>query len=100
MADDGSGSDISIPSYLMFKQDADVVKVELEANHPVLIKMAWNLPSPGNCVEYDLWTTPSDVVSKDFLRSFKKIMLAMGKQNQTVAKHSKNHYMEKQTVIN
>jgi hypothetical protein len=80
MADDGSGSDISIPSYLMFKQDADVVKVELEANHPVLIEMAWNLPSPDDRVEYDLWTTPSDnIVSKGFLRSFKKIALALGK---------------------
>ena len=28
MADDGSGQDISIPSFLMFKRDADLVKVE------------------------------------------------------------------------
>jgi hypothetical protein len=79
MADDGSGSDISIPSYLMFKHDADLVKVELEANHPVQIEMAWNLPSPDDRVEYDLWTTPSDIVSKDFLRSFKKIAQALDK---------------------
>ena len=47
MADDGSGADISIPSFLMFKQDADPIKAEVMANHPVRIEMAWSLPSPG-----------------------------------------------------
>jgi hypothetical protein len=77
MADDGSGADISIPSYLMFKHDADLVKTELLANRPVQIEMAWNLPSPDDRVEYDLWTTPSDIVSRDFLRSFKKVAEAL-----------------------
>ena len=31
MADDGSGADISIPSFLMFKQDADPIKAEVMA---------------------------------------------------------------------
>jgi hypothetical protein len=78
MADDGSGSDISIPSFLMFKHDADMVKTELENNRPVQLEMAWSLPSPDDRVEYDLWTTPSDKVSKDFLRSFKDIAEALG----------------------
>lgn len=78
MADDGSGADISIPSFLMFKHDADLVKIELVANRPVQIEMAWSLPKPDDRVEYDLWTTPSDIVSKDFLRSFKKIAEALG----------------------
>jgi hypothetical protein len=76
MADDGSGQDISIPSFLMFKRDADLVKTELEANRPVQIEMAWSLPTDR--VEYELWTTPSDIVSKDFLRSFKRIAEALG----------------------
>jgi len=29
MADDGSGTDITIPTMLMFKQDADRIKAEL-----------------------------------------------------------------------
>jgi len=77
MADDGSGSDISIPSFLMFKHDADLVKDELTANRPVQLEMAWSLPSPDDRVEYDLWTTPTDKVSKDFLRSFKDIAVAL-----------------------
>jgi PA domain len=79
LADDGSGSDISIPSYLMFKHDADLVKEELLVNRAVQIEMAWNLPNPDNRVEYDLWTTPSDMVSKGFLRSFKFIAQALEK---------------------
>ena len=53
MADDGSGADISIPSFLMFKRDADSVKDELMQNRPVQIEMAWSLPSPDDRVEYD-----------------------------------------------
>lgn len=78
MADDGSGADISVPSMLMFKRDADAVKEELLNNRPVQIEMAWSLPSPDDRVEYDLWTTPADKVSKEFLKSFKRIAAAFG----------------------
>lgn len=78
MADDGSGGDISIPSFLMFKKDADEVKAELRANHPVQIEMQWALPQPDDRVEYDLWTTPSDPVSKDFQQKFKPVAEALG----------------------
>jgi hypothetical protein len=79
MADDGSGADISIPSFLMFKRDADAVKTELKSNRPVQIEMAWSLPSPDDRVEYDLWTVPTDVVSKDFLNDWKPVAEALGK---------------------
>lgn len=79
MADDGSGSDISIPSFLMFKQDADNVKAELRVDRPVQMEMVWALPNPDDRVEYDLWTVPTDVVSRDFLKNFKTAALALGK---------------------
>ena len=78
MADDGSGGDVSIPSFLMFKVDADQVKAELKANQMVQIEMQWALPSPDDRVEYDLWTTPSDPVSKDFQKNFKPVAQALG----------------------
>lgn len=78
MADDGSGSDISIPSFLMFKQDADKVKAEVKAGHPVRIEMTWSLPNPDDRVEYELWTTPTDVISQDFQREFKDAAVALG----------------------
>jgi hypothetical protein len=46
MANDGSGSDISIPSFLMFKRDADEVKVQVN----------------------NQWNVPSDTASQDFLK--------------------------------
>jgi hypothetical protein len=79
MADDGSGSDISIPSFLMFKVDADAVKNEVKADRPVQLEMAWALPNPDDRVEYDLWTVPTDVVSRDFLKGFKDVAVALGK---------------------
>jgi len=78
MADDGSGADISIPAFLMFKQDADVVKAELRANSVVQMEMAWSLPSPDDRVEYDLWTIPTDPVSRNFLRTFKDASMGLG----------------------
>lgn len=78
MADDGSGSDISIPSFLMFKTDADSVKAELKQNRPVQMEMAWALPTPDDRVEYDLWSVPTDVVSRDFLNQFKNAAVALG----------------------
>jgi hypothetical protein len=75
MADDGSGGDITIPSMLMFKVDADLVKDELMANRQVQIEMAWSLPT--NRVEYDLWMTPSEKHSGDFIKNFKTIAVAL-----------------------
>lgn len=79
MADDGSGSDISIPSFLMFKKDADAIKAEVMADRPVQLEMKWALPTPDDRVEYDLWSTPTDVVSHDFLKNFKNVALQLGK---------------------
>eukprot|EP00545_Synedropsis_sp_CCMP1620_P000681 CAMPEP_0119029986 /NCGR_PEP_ID=MMETSP1176-20130426/40798_1 /TAXON_ID=265551 /ORGANISM="Synedropsis recta cf, Strain CCMP1620" /LENGTH=522 /DNA_ID=CAMNT_0006986349 /DNA_START=663 /DNA_END=2231 /DNA_ORIENTATION=+ len=79
MADDGSGSDISIPSFLMFKKDADAVKAEVMADRPVQLEMAWALPTPDDRVEYDLWTVPTDVVSRNFLNNFREVAVALGK---------------------
>lgn len=79
LADDGSGSDISIPSFLMFKVDADAIKDELLANRPVQVEMAWHLPNPDGHVDYDLWMTPTDfLVSGHFIADFKSIAQALG----------------------
>jgi len=79
MADDGSGQDISIPSFLMFKHDADPLKTELQKDTPVQVQMAWSLPNPDNRVEYDLSTTPVDKITKDFYKEWKPLAEALGK---------------------
>ena len=76
MADDGA--DITIPSFLMYKQDADPIREELKQNHMVRIEMGWSLPSPDARVEYELWTTPKDMLSREFQRQFKVAAEALG----------------------
>jgi len=78
MADDGSGSDISIPSFLMFKVDADSVKYQLLEDQPVQLEMSWSLPNPDDRVEYELWSTPTDEISKQLLLDFKPVSKALG----------------------
>jgi hypothetical protein len=62
--DDGSGADITIPSFLMLKQDADPIKEKLKQNIIILMSLSWALPRPDDRVEYDLWTSPKDPVSR------------------------------------
>jgi hypothetical protein len=86
MADDGSGADITIPSFLMFKQDADPIKNSLKENAMVRMEMAWALPRPDDRVEYELWTTPKDMVSRPLQRKFREIAVALG-QNAKFTPH-------------
>jgi hypothetical protein len=82
MADDGSGSDVTVPSFLMFKQDADPIKAALMANTVVRMEMAWSLPRPDARVEYDLWTTPKDLVSQPLQQNFREFAVALGEHAQ------------------
>ena len=78
MPDDGSGSDISIPSYLMLKQDADLLKQTLMVNAPIRMELQWSLPNPGDHIKYDLWTDPTNLDTEEFLLDFKQVALQMG----------------------
>ena len=80
MADDGSGQDVSIPSMLMFKHDADNVKKTLLSNHPVRMEMQWSLPQPDDRVEYDVFSSPTDPVTRHFFADFKHIAKALDKR--------------------
>ena len=77
MTNDGSGSDITIPSFLMLKQDADLVIAETKANHMVTVEMSWSLPNPNAPIQYELWTIPTDTVSKEFQKQFKAAAIAL-----------------------
>lgn len=78
MADDGSGGDITIPAFLMFKVDADGVKKEVKNGGMVQLEMSWAMPSPDNKVDYELWTVPSEDVSKPFQKEWKDIAVSLG----------------------
>jgi hypothetical protein len=68
MADDGTGSDIVIPTVLMWTMDANPIKEVLVRKEPVFMELSWPVdPVPaGSKVEYELWSTPFDYNAKDF----------------------------------
>jgi hypothetical protein len=102
MADDGSGADIFLPSFLLFKGDADQIKGELMSmsnsknsaqasattplatnNLPiVMMELAWSLrplsTSSSPRVEYAFWFVPGDVTSARFLNDFFVIAQSLG----------------------
>ncbi|GAX12545.1 hypothetical protein FisN_24Hh121 [Fistulifera solaris] len=78
MADDGSGTDVSIPSFLVFKHDADTLRQVLISNTPIQIEMRFSIPAPDNRVEYDLWSTPRNLVAQEFITDFEPAALALG----------------------
>jgi len=77
LADDGSAVDISIPAFIMLKQDADSIKAEVRANKNVVMEMTSTQLPKTDQVEYELWTTPMDIASIDFLLEFKDTAQAL-----------------------
>ncbi|GMH99026.1 hypothetical protein TrST_g8310 [Triparma strigata] len=78
MADDGSGGDITIPSLLLYKQDADVIISQLKSNTIVQVQLTWNLPAPDDRVEWDLWSNPTEPISSNFQKSFRPAVESLG----------------------
>ena len=78
MADDGSGGDITIPTILLFKQDADPIKSYLESNGEVKMELIWSSMILDEHVEWDLWTSPTDDISANFKSEFKAAVQAFG----------------------
>ncbi|CAM9683148.1 unnamed protein product [Ectocarpus sp. 6 AP-2014] len=51
IGDDGSGADITIPSFMMKKMDARMVKSRLATGIPVVAEMSWPVPAPDGDIE-------------------------------------------------
>jgi len=80
MADDGTGSDIVMPSILLTKTDADSLKaylIEKNGSEQVLVQMKWFMPRPDDRVEWDLWTSPTDKDAERFKQNFYTSELAL-----------------------
>lgn len=80
MADDGSGMDIGIPAFLMFKEDADAIKAVLNADGVVRAEMSFAVPNPNDLVQYSFWTRPGDVNSYAFFNEFKDLAVVLDKK--------------------
>lgn len=79
MDDDGSGSDIKIPSVLLLKSDADRLRRAIVSGNVIKTKLSFPIPKAINGrTEYMLFTTPDDQVSHQFLDSFLEAALDFG----------------------
>ena len=87
MADDGSGSDVTIPSFLIFKHDAEVFKETIvHGNQTMRVEMSFPpklkslgassvlaVSAPPRKVTMDYWMSPGDPRSWDFLLRFEPL---------------------------
>jgi hypothetical protein len=89
LVNDGSALDISIPSFLIFKDLAETLKMEVkDKNQPVLMELVWGIrPQHGEDVdtdtdsiplEYHLWTTAYDpMVDLETYQNLKTVAQAL-----------------------
>lgn len=78
MMDDGSGGDITIPSFYMTNEDSDAIKKELIADVVVLAQMSWFSTISSTKMQYDLWTaSPLDETFIKFVKNFKDTAMAL-----------------------
>eukprot|EP00808_Paulinella_micropora_P010849 g70477.t1 len=79
MADDGTGNDITIPSMLVYKRDGAKIKTELQQNKTVVLRMAWDVPIDNDgTVNWKLWTSPWEPMTRDFKGTFKNAVQKLG----------------------
>lgn len=81
MADDESGGDISIPSMLIRKSDADAIKKSIAHSKGVsnvMVKFDWGIPSPDGRVEWTLWQSAWDDQSLATLAQLEDVVTALG----------------------
>jgi len=79
MSDDGSGGDIKIPSFLMYKHDADEIKEAMISNNQFIqVEMSWTMPRANVQVDYEVWSSPGDMVNNDFFKEWKPIASKLG----------------------
>ena len=82
--DDGSGGDISIPSVLLYKEDADAIKAVLQRNKNQWVQVEWShsLQTENNkddaiLIDYEYWSLPGHVNSRNFWTSFGPLARAL-----------------------
>lgn len=88
MADDGTGSNVVIPSVLMDFTQAKAIKTWLATN-PTLansVSLSYNLPNPDNRVEWDLFSSSWDTLTVSFKEAMIPVVKALDK-NQFFTPH-------------
>jgi hypothetical protein len=86
LVDDGSASDISIPTVLIYKQNAVALKDEMKKGQTVLMEVTWGLPpkedektaATAHLPHYHLWSTAhNQLMDLETLYNLKTVALAL-----------------------
>jgi hypothetical protein len=76
--DDGTGGDITIPSFMIYKPDGELLKGQLVNGTVININLSWPMPQANNGrSEVVLWTTPDDIMSHQFLSTFESAAMEL-----------------------
>mmetsp|Transcript_92953 Transcript_92953/g.225715 ORF Transcript_92953/g.225715 Transcript_92953/m.225715 type:complete len:583 (-) Transcript_92953:71-1819(-) len=88
MADDGSGGDINIPSFLLTRYHTDLFKECIlgegaagtlcAAPTPVVVSMEWSLPRTDGIVYFDFWTTAEESRAAEFRHEISYLVEPLG----------------------
>jgi hypothetical protein len=80
LSDDGTGSDISIPSILLSKLKGDEIITFYESNNHEAIQVLhhFDLNREDNRVEYEIWGTSSDEMGQNFIKEFEPFYKLLG----------------------
>ena len=104
MGDDGSGHDISIPSMMISKNEYEELKkaMDREPNSTgiVVAEFAWHVPKYSWKVAMELWSSPIDVHTKEFLASnFSAIARAFDLNEMHGNTHDNDSYNERMNLM-
>jgi len=104
LADDGSGRDISIPSMMIAKKEYDqlmtVINGKANDTGIVVAEMAWHVPKYDWKVAMELWSSPIDTHTKEFLASnFSAIARAFDLNEMHGNTHENGSYNEKMNLM-
>lgn len=71
MIDDGTAGNVQIPSYLVSREDGERIKqVAKSTKSGVGLMLSFEIPHPGNKVNYSIWMTSDHFLTRAFLHNF------------------------------
>ena len=86
LADDGSGSDISIPAILITRSDGETlieyytkISTSFSLIKKVKLEIKFDIERKDNTVNYDIYYTPDQINIYQFLEDFQKYQIYLGK---------------------
>jgi hypothetical protein len=104
LPDDGSGNDVSIPSMMIAKKEYEEIKKIINskpnATGIVVAEFAWHVPKFDNKVVMELWSSPIDQHTKEFMASnFSAIARTFDLNEMHGNTHENDSYNERMNLL-